>query len=128
MEEDRTKRFTGRHRDSRADNSAKRKAPELTEVYNYPHNSWKGEETKKRSNRNSPRRSDQAYSRRHTDEQRYSTSSGRSSDTDHSRKHAEAPRHSSSSGRSSNHSRSGARSQEFEATADRPRRQAEDTD
>ena len=52
----------GRHRDSRADDSAKRKAPELTEVYNYSHNSWKGEETKKRSKRNSPGRSDQAYS------------------------------------------------------------------
>ena len=106
---------------------AKCKAPELTEVYNYPHNSWKGEETKKRSKRNSPRRLDQAYSRTHTEELRYSTSSGRSSDTDHSRKRVEASRHSSSSGRSSNHSRSGARSREFKATADRPRRQVEDT-
>ena len=39
-----------------------------------------------------------------------------------------APRHSSSSGRSSYYSRSGARSQEFEATADRIRRQVEDPD
>ena len=34
-----------RHRDSGTDDSAKRKAPELAEGYNYPHNNGKSEET-----------------------------------------------------------------------------------
>ena len=114
--------LSGRHRDSGTDDSAKHKAPELAEGYNYPHNSWKSEETKKRSKRNSPGRSDRAYSRRHTEGRGYSTSSGRSSDTDHSRQRVEAPRHSSSSGRLSYYSRSGARSRELEATVDQTRR------
>ena len=45
-----------RDRDTRSDNSAKRKAPEIAEVYSSSHNGGRTEEAKKRSKKSSPGR------------------------------------------------------------------------
>ena len=50
--------------DTRSDDSSKRKAPEIAEVYSASHNSGRTEEAKKRSKKSSPRKQGQSQSRR----------------------------------------------------------------
>ena len=54
-----------RDRDTRSDDSAKRKAPEIAEVYSASHNSGRTEEAKKRSKKSSPGKQGQSQSRRY---------------------------------------------------------------